>query len=288
MIKLIDAEVLAASPYICFDNVRSFVESPSIEGFMTTPTWTGRILGRSEMFNAENNTTIFITGNNLNLGTDIKHRCLMIDLHVPEADIQSRDIDNIIDDYWLADPTNRRNILNALWAIVRHWDAAGRPTAMGRTRHGFDRWCKTIGGMVDLAGLGDMLATPILENAGDTEAEDIIALVTILYEINHHDYTHAEVIHHLWTNGLLTWSMSGREEYRPLREGSPETLTLHLDSKSQSKMGTLLQRHCHGERGAIHTLSINGIPVKVKFHSKGKGRHRRYFVTEIKKTITPK
>lgn len=283
MIKLIDAEVLAASPYICFDNVRSLIQSQSLEGFMTAPNWTGRILGRSEMFSAENNATIFITGNNLNLGTDIQHRCLIIDLYVPEADIQSRDIENIIDDYWLADPTNRRNILNALWTIVRHWDGANRPVAMGRTRHGFDRWGKIIGGMVELAGFGDMLATPILENAGDTEAEDIKALVTILNEIGHHDYTHAEVIHHLWSNGLLTWNMSGREEHRALREGSGETLTLHLDAKSQSRMGTLLQRHCHGERGSFHMLHINGIPTKVKFHSKGKGRHRRYFVTELSK-----
>jgi hypothetical protein len=155
---------------------------------------------------------------------------------------------------------------------------------MGRGRHGFDRWCNIIGGMVDLAGFGDMLATPQLENAGDTEAEDIRALVTILYEINHHDYTHSEVIHHLWTNGLLTWAMSGREEHRALREGNPETLTLHLDSKSHSRMGTLLQRHCHGERGSFHTLTVNGIPTKVKFHSKGRGRHRRYLITELQKT----
>lgn len=284
MIKLLDAEVLHAAPYICFDNVRSFVQSTALEGFMTAPSWTGRILGASEIFSAENNATIFLTGNNLNLGTDIQHRCLIIDLHVPEADIQSREIENIIDDYWLADPINRREILNALWCIVRHWDNANRPPALGRTRHGFDRWCKIIGGMVELAGFGDMLATPVLENAGDTESEDISALVHILYDLRAHDFTHAEVIHQLWSNGLLTYHMSGREEYRPLREGIAETLTLNLDSKSHSRMGTLLQRHCHGERGSNHTITVDSSPIKVKFASKGKGRHRRYTITPYIKT----
>ena len=281
MIKLLDAEVLHAAPYICFDNVRSLVQSQSLEGFMTAPSWTGRILGASEIFSAENNATVFLTGNNLNLGTDIQHRCLIIDLHVPEADIQSRDIENIIDDYWLADPTNRRDILNALWSIVRHWDAAGRPLATGRTRHGFDRWGKIIGGMVEFAGLGDMLATPILENAGDTETEDIRTIVTILYELGAHDYTHAEVIHHLWINGLLVWNMSGREEYRALREGGGDVMTLNIDSKSHSRMGTLLQRHCHGERGSYHTINVDKVTTKVKFYSKGKGRHRRYFIHKL-------
>ena len=42
-----DAEVLAGSTYLCFDNVRGYVGSQSLEGLMTSPDWTGRVLGKT-------------------------------------------------------------------------------------------------------------------------------------------------------------------------------------------------------------------------------------------------
>jgi hypothetical protein len=275
LIKILDSETLAASPYICFDNARAYIESPALEGFMTSPTWTGRILGKTEMFTAENNATIFITGNGLKFCTDIGHRFLIVDLYVEESDIQGREITTVIDDMWLSDLKNRRDILNSLWCIVRHWEGAGRPDAVGKPYRGFDRWCKVIGGMVDLAGFGDMLHPPKLENSGDGETDDINALVALLYtEKNGGDYTTAEVAHLLWTHGLLTYAMSGKEDYKVLRDGSPGVHTLILDSKSNSKIGLILQRHCKGERGSLHTVNNE----KVRFFSRGKGNYRRYYV----------
>lgn len=108
-----------------------------------------------------------------------------------EADPQARVIGApIIDSVWLAKPENRRRILSALWAIVRHWDHAGRPLAAGRTRQGFDIWGEIIGGMVEFAGFGDMLAMPKLDNAGDTEADDVVSLVMTLHARGStHSYT---------------------------------------------------------------------------------------------------
>src|SRR5207249_8486407 len=48
--KAIDAEMLGGACYIVFDNVRGHIQSASIEALMTNPTWTGRVLGRTEMF----------------------------------------------------------------------------------------------------------------------------------------------------------------------------------------------------------------------------------------------
>ena len=45
--KVVDAEVLAGSTYLCFDNVRGYVGSQSLEGLMTSPDWTGRVLGKT-------------------------------------------------------------------------------------------------------------------------------------------------------------------------------------------------------------------------------------------------
>lgn len=280
MTKILDSEVLAASPYICFDNVRATIMSAPLEGFMTTPMHTGRHLGRSEMFVAENNAVILITGNNLNVGTDIQHRTLYIDLYVEEADIQSRKVANPIDDVWLGQIENRRRILSYLWAIVRHWDAAGRPLATGNLRNGFERWCSIIGGMVEFAGFGDMLAPAVLENAGDDEDNDINALVTLLaHASGSGEFTFQEVVHTAWENGLFPWVMHGREETLTLKEGWASVLSLKLDGKNNSRFGHILGRHTKGERGGIFTVRMpDRTLVKYRFYLKGKGRHRRYHV----------
>ena len=276
--KILDSEVLAGSPYICFDNVRGLIQSQALESFITSPTWTGRHLGRSEMFTAENNAVVLITGNNINPGTDIQHRTLWCDLYVEDADPQARVIEGtILDDVWLMNPFNRRAILSALWAIVRHWDFAGRPNATGRTRQGFDTWGKIIGGMVEFAGFGDMLAKPKLQNAGDTESDDVLALVKFLHKQNAVDYTYQEVVHICWENGLFPWNLHGREENYSLREGWSSVLTLRLNDVCNSRMGLLLLRHAT-ERGSVHNFidPQTSKAVRIRLSHYGKGRHRRY------------
>jgi hypothetical protein len=281
--KILDSEILAASPYICFDNVRDFIASDKLESLFTTPLWTGRVLGKTETFVAENNTVIFITGNNVNAGTDISHRCLVCDLYVEESDVQSRArAETLINDVWLAKPENRRHILSCLWAIVRHWDHAGRPLAdIHKTRLGFETWGQIIGGMVEFAMFGDMLERPLLDNAGDSEMDDVLTLVKILHKINHVDFTTQELIHHCWEHGLFPWNMFGKEDVRPLRpeSGHQAVHTFFLDGKGNSKMGILLKRHAT-KKGTIHTFrdEATGQIIRVRFLSKGEGRHKRYFI----------
>lgn len=282
MTKILDSEVLAASPYICFDNVRGLIQNQQLEGFFTAPLWTGRILGGNEMFTEENSAIIYITGNNVSPGTDIQHRCLFMDLHVEEADLQSREINaTIIDDVWLADVENRRRLLSALWSIVRHWDAAGRPAATGKTRQGFDTWGKVIGGMVEHAMFGDMLERPELENAGDSESEDILTLVRELSKKSNIDFTWQEIVHTCWEHGLFPWNLQGKEETWPLRheQGAPAVMTLKLSDKCQSRMGLLMKRHS-GERGTVHSWKESGTIVRYRFHTRGQGRNKRYFTTK--------
>ena len=283
MIKILDSEAIAGSPYICFDNVRGLIASQALEGFITSSVWTGRHLGRTEMFTAENNALIIITGNNINAGTDIHHRSLWCNLYVEDADPQARRIAGpIMDAVWLAQPENRRKILSALWSIVRHWDYAGRPYATGETYQGFDTWGKMIGGMVEFAGFGDMLERPKMENAGDSEAEDIALLVRHLWLKHHQDYTFPEIIHACWENGYFPWNLQGREEAFSLRAGEPAVITLRLNDTCASRMGLLLSRHAT-ERGTIHEFTDPATlqRVRCRFQHCGKGMRRRFMVTAL-------
>src|SRR5207245_1056417 len=103
---------------------------------------TGRLLGKTQMFEAANASTIFITGNDLSVSPDIKRRSLEVTLFVAEADVQARQVQHPIDDVWLLNPQNRRDILNALSAIIRNWADAGKPLATKNLRVGYQRWCE--------------------------------------------------------------------------------------------------------------------------------------------------
>jgi hypothetical protein len=286
MLKVLDSETLAGGTYICFDNVRGLIASQPLEGFMTTPAWTGRILGRSEMFTAENHVNVFLTGNNASVGADMQERLLFIDLYVETADRQDRETEltpeEEIDDVWLAKAENRRDILSALWAIVRHWDAAGRPAATGSPRRGFSTWCRILAGMVEFAGFGDALERPVLENAGDSETDDIAALVRILSDgVRARQCTFQEIVHTCWEKGLFPWLMHGREEYVE----DIEKNSLRLNDPCKSKFGLLLQRNCSGTRGEVHVIRATGQPERrIKFYCRGKGRGRRFHFDELKTT----
>ena len=99
--KAIDAEMLGGARYIVFDNVRGHIQSPAIEALMTNALWTGRVLGRTEMFQVRNQATIFFTGNDCTVSADMANRCLVCDLFVEEANVQERQVIDPISDDWL-------------------------------------------------------------------------------------------------------------------------------------------------------------------------------------------
>ena len=121
--------------------------------------------------------TIFFTGNDCTVSPDMANRCLVCDLFVEEANVQERHVIDPISDDWLMRRENRSKILSALFGLVRHWNAAGRPKPSGRLRVGFERWCNIYGGIVEFAGFGDCLAEPEVEKDVNTEATDMRVLV---------------------------------------------------------------------------------------------------------------
>ncbi len=278
MTKLLDSEVLAASNYICFDNIRGILASQPLEGFMTSPYWAGRVLGKSEVFEAENNAQIFITGNNLNIGTDVFQRFLTIDLNIEESNAQDREILNVIDDYWLSQEQNRQKIISCLWALIRYWNKSGRPQASGKPFLGFEIWGKTIGGIVEHAGLGNILERPVLINAGDTESSDMAELVEKLSRKDlTAEYTFQEVIDTMYDHELVAWKLKGRTEW------NMETQREHLklDHSAVSSVGILLRNYANGDRGKIYPVTEGEQKRPYRFSIKGKGRSKKYCIQDI-------
>ena len=125
--KVLDQLAMEAATTILFDNVRGTLGGEDIEAFMSASRWRGRILGESTGFEVDNVTTCFFTGNESRPTRDMAQRSLFVELFLQELDSSQRKIRRQLNDNALAAPELRGEVCSALWALVRHWDAAARP-----------------------------------------------------------------------------------------------------------------------------------------------------------------
>lgn len=177
--KVLDVIAMDATNYALFDNIRGKIAGEEIEAFITSAEWEGRILGESTKFRVDNVATVFLTGNQSTTSGDMADRCLFVELFVQEADNRDRKIPRIIDDTFLADTSERSKMCSALWALVRRWEADGKPkpkTVMPR----FEAWSNVVAAIVYNAGYGDPIAKPEIPGGGDVEIHDMRELVMAL------------------------------------------------------------------------------------------------------------
>jgi hypothetical protein len=73
----------------------------------------------------------------------------------------------------------RPKILAALWALVREWNAAGRP-GPSRTHSSFPRWAEIVGGIVEFAGYTCPLESAEIQRAAHTDGADMRELAKLL------------------------------------------------------------------------------------------------------------
>ena len=131
------------------------------------------------MFAGENLMTVFVTGNGCTVSSDMRRRSLFVELFMEDERAEDRKFGRVLDDAVLL--TLRPSILAALWALVREWDAAGRPKP-SRTHTAFPRWAEIIGGIVEFAGYGCPLECAEIPSAADVDGADMRELVKLVDE----------------------------------------------------------------------------------------------------------
>lgn len=150
---------------ILFDNVKGTLGGEDIEAFMSAPRWSGRILGEKGGFDVENVTTCFFTGNESQPTRDMAQRCLFVELFLEHVDSSQRKIKRVLNDRALSSDGLRSEVCSALWALVKAWDAAGRPGSTS-TMPKCPEWSAIIGAIVEHAGFGDCCARPEIASSG--------------------------------------------------------------------------------------------------------------------------
>jgi hypothetical protein len=270
--KILDTESLAGSPYILFDDCNGFFKSQILNAFLTAPTWSGRRMHSQQKFAVPKIASVFLTGNNLEVSPDVARRFLHCKMMTEESDPQARKIDKVISDEHLEKPEVRGQILAALWAVVREWDAAGRPQA-NRLVRGYEQFCQIFAGMVEFAGFGDPIEALPVEESGNSELADMLALVAELAKgvDDVAEFSFQDVVQAALDCNSFVWMLEGKEE----REGKDGPRHYVLTAKAKSKFGKLLAEQYGGKKFTLPTGRV------VKWGQQGKNRQRLYTLTVL-------
>ena len=174
MRKVLLSAVIEAKPVLCFDNFKGHLQSESLEGFLTSQDWSGRILGGQATFRGDNNVIVFVTGNGCTVSPDMRRRSLFCELFLEVERAEDRQFKKYLEASVILE--SRTSILSALWAMVREWHKAGEPKP-SRSHSSFPEWANTIAAIVEHAGYGCPLETPKIEASADADGDDMRELV---------------------------------------------------------------------------------------------------------------
>jgi hypothetical protein len=249
--KRITATLISGATMIIFDNVEGTIRSPSLAAALTTTSWQGRILGRSENITVPNRATWLATGNNIDVGGDLARRCYRIRLDARQARPYERTGFRHDDlERWVTE--QRVNILQALIVIIRSWWNTGRPLAASLpAMGGYTPWVRTVGGILNHAGVDGFLANLAEFHASsDRDANAWEAFLTSwMEEIGEASVTVSDLINRM--KDIYTGNR--------LKEVLPEDLADHFDSGGFSKrLGLALRRRTgrhYGDAG-LHIVEM--------------------------------
>lgn len=272
--KNLDTAALQGASYLFFDNLKGHLESPLLEGFMTSPVWGGRVMGTQKSFEAKKSTVLLVTGNNLTVSPDLQRRMLQCDLFVEEFDLQERRVARDLNPVELNRDEIRAEFLSALWAFVKAWDQAGRPSATkkGEAFHiaSFKEWSRIFGGIVENAGFGNPLVPPSSDQQADQNSIHQRKLIGVLAEpleasSPRYEYKFQDIADIMHYHELFSWKMKGKVRTRDNGDESFE-----CDASTRSILGQMLTNELSGRRFTMPD------GTRVKFFKDGDGRTTRY------------
>lgn len=280
--KSLETAANTANPYIFFDNVRHHLANADLEGFVTSPMATCRVMGKNtEQITVPNVTTVLITANQTTTSTDIAERSLFVNLFVNEADPQARKITHPIDEEKLCSTETRRQMLSALWALVRWWVESGKIRNKQSRLVGFEQWSEIIGGIVRRAGFVDPLERPNIAGVGDTLGQKMKELVfRLTTERPVQDADEEENFETVQGGRAFTFTQLSRvcaahglfDDFVP-DDGE-------MKPKDRSSFGKFLRKYIG--RGRVFTMEIAGVSKRIELKENGEsGRAKRFVVSEI-------
>lgn len=155
--KRITAILIEGAPIALLDNLPTTraLNSAALAAAITARSWVDRILGLSKNVRLQNNVVWILTGNSPKFTTELSRRSVRIFLD-PKTDrpwertgFRHADLPR-----WVTD--HRGELVRAVLILVQAWIAKGRPPS-DKVLGTFEAWARTIGGILDVAGIAGFL-----------------------------------------------------------------------------------------------------------------------------------
>lgn len=173
--KRITAKVLRSPAVILIDNLRERLRSPALAAALTSTVWEDRILRESRIVRVPIHALWLATGNNPVLSDEIARRTIRVRLDAQmERPYERSNFRHPNLKGWAIE--HRADLLWAVVVMVRAWLAAGRPPG-SRSMGTFESWARTMGGILDVAGIPGLLGNQrrfVEESTPDTRLWNLI------------------------------------------------------------------------------------------------------------------
>jgi len=157
--KRVSSELLKGRPIIAFDNAdtRRKLHSPALAAILTARVWGDRELGRNSDITVVNNAIWVMTGNNMEVSSELADRMVRIRIDPKierPRDRDPRKFKHHPIKQWVRQ--NRKQLVTAALTLAQAWINAGMPFS-GKEYGSFERWSRIIGGILENAGIKDFL-----------------------------------------------------------------------------------------------------------------------------------
>jgi len=151
--------ILRKAPAVIVFDETHLIESKALAGVLTAETWTDRLLGVSDQLALPNQATWISLGNNVAVNGDMRRRYYPIRLHPTDPNPQDKPTSAFRHpDLKAWTEENRSELLSAVLTLIRAWHVAGKPYTPGSFSFGsFERWQRTVGGVLQIAGVEGFL-----------------------------------------------------------------------------------------------------------------------------------
>jgi len=184
--KRVTALLLAGGSLGLFDNVTRRLESGVLAALLTAEIWSDRILGASRMVNLENRTIWLATGNNLEFSREHARRAawIRIDAKTAEPHLRTGFLHDPLEAWVLQ---QRGELIWAALVLAQNWIARGRRPFTARRLGSYEAWSKTVGGILDAAGIDGFLGNLEAFSAKADEETSAWKLFAGAWWDEHHD-----------------------------------------------------------------------------------------------------
>jgi hypothetical protein len=158
------------------DGGRTFVRSAFLERLLTDPKPVFFTTGTGDPTPRKNDIVVAMSTNNALISEDLLNRALRVALN-PVGDVASRTspIGNPRLEFL---PANRKQIEAELRGMIERWKAAGQPLDI-TAKHPFTAWARTVGGILQVNGFENFLASDVQRRTEDDPVREALGLLGV-------------------------------------------------------------------------------------------------------------